>query len=664
MLFWKRYDAQYQQEATQRVAEYTALVGSNGGHFADLGSSAALVAFERRYGDGFIEAAARNRELRDAIASAVQRVVDQARPCEPLSPPLDVTDPKERQAILHALDGAIACVARPFAFAAFFGHLLADLLPTLHDGDGLRVSVPLCEAAGDEAALVSRVLRELNGAITSSPAYAWFFRTIAPVLEENLSRLPRGKLPSQGAVRAVFGGTALEGLFSIPVSVAIPQEARFEHTHIVGGTGHGKTQLIQHMLLADLPKVARGEASVVVIDSQGDLIRAILAMRDFSPNEGSLASRLILIDPHDVEYPPCLNLFDVGQWRADAYSPVEREKLFNNAVTLYDYLFGALLGSELTQRQGLVFRYLARLMLTVEGATIHTLREFCENPRLVQPFLPQLDPLTREFFETVFLSRSFDGTRKQILTRLWGVCSNTILERMLGNPTNKVDMFHALNSGSVVLINTAKDLLKQEGCELLGRFFIALIAHAAQERSLLPKEQRLPTFVYIDEAHDYLDENVDYLLNQARKYRVGLVLAHQNLEQLSKRLHASMMSSTSVKMVGGLSYADARAFAREMRTTEEELLRARKHADHTEFAVWVRNHFPRPVLMRVPFGQMEARGALTPAQHEALLALSRARIAQRREPYRYEPRAPEVPFEEVAKAEREGRELPPTFEPL
>ena len=45
----------------------------------------------------------------------------------------------------------------------------------------------------------------------------------------------------------------------------------------------------------------------------------------------------------------------------------------NGVVELYESFFGALLGAELTQKQGVIFRYLARLMLAIPGATIHTL---------------------------------------------------------------------------------------------------------------------------------------------------------------------------------------------------------------------------------------------------------------------------------------------------
>src|SRR3546814_8931459 len=111
-------------------------------------------------------------------------------------------------------------------------------------------------------------------------------------------------------------------------------------------------------------------------------------------------------------------------------------------------------------------------------------------------------------------------------------CSSDLLERMFSHPRNKVDVFEALGSGKIVLINTAKDLLKQEGCAIFGRFFIALIAQAVLQRAAVLPHERRPAFVYIDEAQDYFDENIEHLLSQARKYRGGMVLAHQNIDQL------------------------------------------------------------------------------------------------------------------------------------
>src|SRR5713226_3075423 len=153
---------------------------------------------------------------------------------------------------------------------------------------------------------------------------------------------------------------------------SIPLASRLEHTHIVGGTGYGKTQLIQRMLLDDIDRLQEGKGSIVVIDSQGDLIKTISHMAIMK----NLANHVVLIDPNDIEHPPCLNLFDFGLDRVNQYNALEREKLLNGAIALYEYIFGALLGAELTNRQGVIFRYLSRLMMTVPNATIDTLVDF------------------------------------------------------------------------------------------------------------------------------------------------------------------------------------------------------------------------------------------------------------------------------------------------
>jgi hypothetical protein len=73
----------------------------------------------------------------------------------------------------------------------------------------------------------------------------------------------------------------------------------------------------------------------------------------------------VYIDPNDILGPPCLNLFDFGLSRLKNYSPLEQEKLITGTIAPYEYLFGALLGAELTNRQGVIFRYLASLLMVV-----------------------------------------------------------------------------------------------------------------------------------------------------------------------------------------------------------------------------------------------------------------------------------------------------------
>jgi hypothetical protein len=435
----------------------------------------------------------------------------------------------------------------------------------------------------------------------------------------------RNKSPTELA-DLYLAHTPFREFLDLSVPFDIPDEARLEHCHIVGGTGHGKTQLMQRMIYADLVRAQRERRSVVVIDSQGDLINTLTRLSLFAPGAPhSLADRLVLIDPSDVEYPAALNLFDAHLDRVRGYGPADRERVLNGVIELYETFFGAMLGAELSQKQGVIFRYLARLMLTIPGATIHTLMQLMEDGNRYRGAMAKLDGSARHFFETEFFHPSFTATKKQILRRLWGVLSTPAFERMFAQPTNKLDLFEAIGQGKIVLINTAKDLLKSEGSALLGRFFIGMLAQAALERSTVRAEDRTPTFVYVDEAQEYFDDTVETILNQARKYKVGLTLAHQTLDQLSPRLRAVIHSNTSIKCAGGVSARDARAMAEEMRSDSDFIEGMRRRRDRTEFAVWVKHHTPEAVRLSVPIGFVERQPISTEEEFAELLEFNRAR---------------------------------------
>ena len=411
-------------------------------------------------------------------------------------------------------------------------------------------------------------------------------------------------------------------LLDVSIPFVIPKAARFEHTHIVAGTGHGKTQLLQRMMLADFDDPER--PAVVALDSQGDMLKTLSHLDRFNPETDD---RLIIVNPADYEWPLRLNIFDIPRDRLACMSPGPREQTRAGIIELYDYIFGGLLGADLTQKQSVVFRYIAALMIDIPDATIQTLRQLLENPATFGPYIAQTRGTTRAFFENEFMSRQFADTRSQIIRRLYGLLSNPTFERMFSHPRNALDMKAALDQGKVILINTAKDVLKAEASQMFGRYMIALIMQAALERAADPEHQRRPAFVYIDEAADYFDENIDTLLIQARKYKVGLTFAHQHLDQLSTKLYSSVMTNPAIRFAGGISASDARALAPEMRTSVDHLLTPKKSARATEFATYVRNTTVAPVILSVPLGVAEREPKMSARHYEAMLTRVRREIA-------------------------------------
>jgi len=448
---------------------------------------------------------------------------------------------------------------------------------------------------------------------------------------------------SHELISVFLDGTPLKAIFLSPVPFTIPDGIRFEHHWIVAGSGHGKTQTLQTLIGRDLEAVAKGKASVVVLDSQGDLIKNVAGLKLFGKGQ-PLYGKLCLIDPTDIEFPVQLNLFSLGTERLDAYSKLDRERLLNSIIELYDFVLAALLGAEMTSKQSVIFRFVTRALLQIPNATVHTLLELMQpgGDQKYKEYISKLQGAASSFFANEFNSTQFAETKRQVLRRLYGVLENQTFERMFSHPKTKLDIFKELNSGKVILINAAKDLLKQNGTEVFGRFFIALIAQAAAERATLSPNHRLPTFVYIDECQDYIaaDSNFTVILEQARKQKVGLIVAHQYLSQLSQSTLDSLHANTSIKFAGGVSDRDAHALARNMRTTPEFIESQTK----LSFAAYVRNFTSNAVSLNIPAGHLEAKERMTDQEMAALRDQMRAQYA--------------VPFAEAQKADNEPPAAP------
>ncbi|MBP7884805.1 TraM recognition domain-containing protein [Patescibacteria group bacterium] len=66
----------------------------------------------------------------------------------------------------------------------------------------------------------------------------------------------------------------------------------------------------------------------------------------------------------------------------------------------------------------------------------------------------------------------------------------------------------------------------------MGRMISIQIKLAALKRASVREEDRVPFFLYVDEFQNYVSQSFESVLSEARKYRLGLCVAHQYIEQL------------------------------------------------------------------------------------------------------------------------------------
>jgi hypothetical protein len=525
-----------------------------------------------------------------------------------------------------------------------------------------RIVVPLIDQMPNVAQTISDIVSPF---FQPEAADLGLFKALRAQFERNFTAASEGskkliepkdfKGTPREMVHTYLQDTPFEDMFLVEIPFTIPSQPTV-HSWICAPPGAGKSTLLQHFIVEQLPLVAAGEASIVVIDSNRELVQAVSGLKVFAPGQ-PLAGKLLNIDIEDVEYPFALNLFDIGSTDAN-YTAADREALRNSVLSLYEYFFTGLLSAELTSRQNTLFNFTIQLLLEIPGATLDTLIDLMQ-PKGIEQYkgtLERLDPDARRFFELKFHDKAYDQTKAQVVDRLFAVKRIRTLARMFSAPRSKLNFFTEMAEAKVITINVPLNLLQEEGVEIVGRFFIAMILVAAQKRMLLPKEKRLPSHIFIDECQDILkrDTKIAVFLDQARKLNCSVTVAHQRLNQIQPYVLDALYGSTGIKYAAQVSDAAAHALARDMRCTPEFIQKQPPY----HFATFVRGRTDIAVSLKIPSVDMMKMPRMTEAELTALREKTRVRYSEMH-------KAPEGALRatEVAPAEADPVVLPQSDEP-
>ena len=92
-----------------------------------------------------------------------------------------------------------------------------------------------------------------------------------------------------------------------------------------------------------------------------------------------------------------------------------------------------------------------------------------------------------------------------------------------------------MNDGKVLLMKLGRGRFGQTVSALIANQIVSRFKLAAMKRGDMPAARRREFYLYVDECQTLPPENFMELLSEARKYRMGIILATQYTAQLSQR---------------------------------------------------------------------------------------------------------------------------------
>jgi len=297
--------------------------------------------------------------------------------------------------------------------------------------------------------------------------------------------------------------------------VSLSPEQRLRHMYVVGASGTGKSTLLLNLIIQDV----RNGQGIAVLDPHGDLIDQIL---DFIPE--SRLKDVVLFDPSDEEYPIGFNIFG-------AHSEAEKTLLASDLTGV----FRRLSSSWGDQMNSVLANGILAMLEGSDGGTLMTLRRFLIEPDFRRKFLGTVrDPEIVYYWEKEFplLSGKPQGP---VLTRLDTFLRPKLIRYMVSQKQNRIDFSRIMDEGKIFLAKLSQGGIGEENSYLLGALIVAKFHQAALGRQAVQLEKRRPFYLYIDEFQNFITPSMEAILSGARKYGLGLILAHQELRQLESK---------------------------------------------------------------------------------------------------------------------------------
>jgi len=324
--------------------------------------------------------------------------------------------------------------------------------------------------------------------------------------------------------------------------VVLTPEQRMKHMHVIGASGTGKSTLLFNCIRQDI----EGGRGVAVLDPHGDLVDRILSI---IPPER--IDDVVFLDPSDIEFPVGFNILH-------AHSELEKTLLASDLVSVFQRLstsWGDQMGSVLSNA-------ILAFLESEKGGTLSDLRRFLLEPAFRESFLKTVrDPEVVYYWRKGFPVLTGNKSIGPVLTRLETFLMPKSIRYMVSQKENKLDFTDILDGGNILLAKLSQGAIGKENSYLLGALLASKLQQLAMSRQAQEETKRRDFYLYVDEFHDFITPSMAEILSGARKYRLGLVLSHQELRQLERdrEVASAVLSNCFTRVCFRVGDQDARA---------------------------------------------------------------------------------------------------------
>jgi len=293
-----------------------------------------------------------------------------------------------------------------------------------------------------------------------------------------------------------------------------------------------------------------------VLDPHGDLIERVI---EHIPPERW--DDVVLVDPADEEYPVGFNILS-------AHTDLEKTLLASDLVGIFQRLSTSW-GDQMTSVLG---NAILAFLESDRGGTLPELRRFLIEPAFRKEFLTSVKDAEVVYYWQKEFGLVGGKSLGPLLTRLDTFLRPKSIRYMVAQKVNRLNFGEMMDTGKIFLAKLSLGMIGEENAYLLGSVLVAKFQQLAMARQAQQVATRKDFHLYIDEFHNFITPSMAAILTGARKYRLALILAHQEMRQLGRNAEVAgaVMANPYTRVCFRVGNDDARRLAESFATFEAQ----------------------------------------------------------------------------------------------
>lgn len=342
----------------------------------------------------------------------------------------------------------------------------------------------------------------------------------------------------------------------------IKLDDRRRHMYVIGKTGMGKTTMLENMVVHDI----YAGHGIGIVDPHGDFAEKII---DFIPPHR--INDVIYVNPADVGYPMGFNILEVE-------SDEQKHLVAAGLMAIFKKIWPDVWSS----RMEYILNNTLLALLDYPGSTLLGINRMLGDKKYRKRVVSKLqDPVIKSFWTNEFANYE-ERYRKEavapIQNKIGQFLSASVIRNMVAQVKSTINIREAMDSKKIIVMNLSKGRIGEDNSRLLGGMLITKIQLAAMERVDTPEKDRKDFFLYVDEFQNFATESFANILSEARKYRLGLIMAHQYVAQLEEPVRDAVFGNVGTIVSFRIGAADAILLAQEFAPVflEEDLVNLAK----------------------------------------------------------------------------------------